>query len=90
MVDLVPNKVSLYIEGPQFISALQSMKMLPEKFESVPVVGPVKLLPKRMPRTCFEAGKTTVRGYVQLGTGYNGETELSQGTVASISILITL
>jgi hypothetical protein len=77
----VPSKVSLFVSGQEFITNLQTSKILPKDFttNSKTPIGPFKLIPKRMPRTCFEKEKTEVKGYIQLGTGYNGEPAISQG-----------
>eukprot|EP01127_Copromyxa_protea_P016143 TRINITY_DN4748_c0_g1_i1.p1 TRINITY_DN4748_c0_g1~~TRINITY_DN4748_c0_g1_i1.p1 ORF type:complete len:979 (-),score=147.21 TRINITY_DN4748_c0_g1_i1:18-2924(-) len=76
--DLVPTKVSLFIEGEEFVSTLKTTKILPEKFQISPTNGPYKLMPKKMPRSCFQNGETTVKGYIQCGTGFNGESPIAQ------------
>jgi len=46
-------------------------------------IGPFKLIPKRMPRNCFENGKSTVNGMVQIGTGYNEERPVDRDKMRS-------
>jgi len=73
-----PEKVQLHVDGPG-LAALQSMNLITE-----PTIKPLKLLPGGRMLQTFKKESAVVHGYIQLGTGLNGEPKKQQSEIRTL------